>query len=119
MKTHLHGPMDYAKKLKPRFRVGDRDLPERRDYTSSREEDVATHMCPCGTTKESRTHKVGGCGIYKEELDALEEMRRLDVCDMQEFGRLERSEKTIAILGNRWWPPTAKQDGGRISKEFL
>ena len=29
------------------------------------------------------------------------------------------SEKTIAILGDRWWPQTAKQDGDRISKEFL
>ena len=28
MKTYLHGPMDYAKKLKLRFRVGDLDLPE-------------------------------------------------------------------------------------------
>ena len=54
MKTYLHGPMDYAKKLKLRFRVGDLDLPERRKrYTSSREEeDVATNMCPCGATKE-------------------------------------------------------------------
>ena len=31
MKTYLHGPMDYAKKLKLRFHVGDLDLPERRD----------------------------------------------------------------------------------------
>ena len=61
MKAHLHGPMDYAKKLKLRFRVGDVDLPERRKrHTSSREEeDGATHMCPCGTTIESRTHIVG------------------------------------------------------------
>ena len=34
-----------------------------------------------------------------EERDALEEeMRTVDVCDMEEFGRLESSEKTIAIL---------------------
>ena len=51
MKTYLHGPMDYAKKLKLRFRVGDLDLPEKRrkyaKYTSSREEeDVATHTVP-------------------------------------------------------------------------
>ena len=26
-------------------------------------------------------------------------MRKLDVCDMREFGRLKSSEKTIAILG--------------------
>ena len=46
-------------------------------------------------------------------------MKKLDVCDMEEFGRLESSEKTIAILGDRWWPQTAKQDGDRIRKQFL
>ena len=30
MKTYVHDPVDYAKKLKLRFRVGDLDLPERR-----------------------------------------------------------------------------------------
>ena len=38
---------------------------------------------------------------------------------MKEFGRLESSEKTVAIVGDRWWPQTAKQDGERISKQFL
>ena len=81
---------------------------------------MATNMCPCGTTIESRTHIVGECEIYKEERDALEEeMRKLDVCHMEELGRLESNEKTIAILGDRWWPQTAKQDGDRISKQFL
>ena len=46
-------------------------------------------------------------------------MRKLDVCDMEEFGRLESNEKTIAILGDRWWPQTAKQDGDRIRKLFV
>ena len=60
------------------------------------------------------------CEIYKEERDALEEeMRKLDVRDMEEFGRLESSEKTIAILGDRWWPQTVKQDGDRISKHYV
>ena len=78
------------------------------------------HMCPCGTTIESRTHVVGECEIYNEEQDVLEEeMWKLDVCDMEEFGRLESSKKTIAILGDRWWPQTVKQDGDRISKQFL
>ena len=76
-------------------------------------------MCSCGTTVERRTHIVGECEIYMEERDALEEMRKLDVCGMEEFGRLEISEKTTAILGDRWWPQTAKQDGDRISKQFL
>ena len=57
--------------------------------------------------------------MYKEERDLLEEMRKLDVCDMEEFGGLERSERTIAILGDRWWPQMAKQDRDRISKQFL
>ena len=45
-------------------------------------------------------------------------MRKLHGCDKGEFRRLESSEKTIAILGDRW-PQTAKQDGGRISGQFL
>ena len=91
IKTYLHGPLDYAEKLKLRFRVGDLDLPERRKrYSSSREEEhVATNMCPCSAARENRTHIVRECEIYKEKRDALEEeMRKLDVCDMEDFGRL-------------------------------
>ena len=80
---------------------------------------MATNICPCGTTIETRTHIVEECEICKEERDALEEeMRKSGVCDMEEFGRLESSEKTIVILEDRWWPQTAKQDGDRISKHF-
>ena len=39
------------------------------------------------------------------------------MCDMEEFGRLENSEKTIAILGDRWWLQKAKQDGDTISSK--
>ena len=61
------------------------------------------HVCPCGTTIESRTHTVGECEICKEERDVFEEeMRKLDEYDMAEFGRLEGIEITIAILGVRW-----------------
>ena len=115
-------PNGLRQKLKLRFRVGDLNLPERRKrYTSRREEeDVATNMCPCGTTIQSRTHIVGECEICKEERDASEEeTRKLHACDMEELGRLESGEKTIAILGGRWWPQTGKQDGDRISKQFL
>ena len=86
MKTYLRGPMDYAKKLKPRFRAADLDVPEiRKRYTSSREEeDVVTHMCQCGTTESSRTHIVGEREIEKEERDVVEEeMGKLDVCDKE------------------------------------
>ena len=46
-------------------------------------------------------------------------MRKLDPCDMKEFDRQESSEKTISILGDKWWPQKAKQDGDSISKQFL
>ena len=38
---------------------------------------------------------------------------------MEKPGTLDSSEKTIAILGNRWWPQTAKQEGDKISKTLL
>ena len=57
--------------------------------------------------------------MKKEERFVLEEMRNLDERDMEEFGRLESSEKTIAILGDRWWPRAAKREGDKISKRLL
>ena len=46
METYLHGPLDYAKTLKLRVRVGDLDLPERRGtYTSSRVEEEDVQKC--------------------------------------------------------------------------
>ena len=75
-------------------------------------------MCSCGIAVESRTHIVGECEIYKDERDVLE-MRKIDECDMEEFGTLDSSEETIAILGDRRWPQTAKQEGDKISKNVL
>ena len=40
------------------------------------------HVCPCGTTIESRTSIVGESELYKEE---REEMRKLDECDSEEL----------------------------------
>ena len=57
IKTYLRRPMDYAKKLKLRFRVREPGPTRKKTYTSSREKDVANNMCPCGTTIESRTHR--------------------------------------------------------------
>ena len=38
-----------------------------------------------------------------EGQDVLEEeMRKMDECDMEKFGTLDSSEKTIAILGDTW-----------------
>ena len=43
---------------------------------------------------------MGECEIYKEERHVLVEMRKIDECDMEEFGTLliYSSEKTITIL---------------------
>ena len=102
--------MDFAKTLKLRFLVADLDLPEIRNrYNSSgEEEEVDAQMCPCSKAIESRTHLIGECDMYKEERDALNEaMREMDEFDMEEFDTLDNSEKTIAILGDRWWPHVA------------
>ena len=42
----------------------------------------------------------------------LGEMRNFDECDMETFGTVRKNiEKAIAILGGRWWPQWAKQEG--------
>ena len=118
---YTHGPTEYAKTTKARFRVGDPDLPERRNsYASSLDEEGkdAPQVDPCGKAKESRTHCVGGREMDKEERDALEEMRKVGGCDMEEFNTPDNGERTIAILGDRWRPQTAKQQGGKMIKMF-
>ena len=42
--------------------------------------------------------------------------RKTDECDMEKFGTLDSSEKTIAVLGDQWWPQTTKLQGDKISK---
>ena len=120
--SYLHGPMYISKTLKLRFRVGDLDLPERRKrYTSSREEEeVHVQMCPFGRAIESRTHVIRECEMHKEERYVLEEeMREIDERDMEEFGTVDSSEKTIAFLGDRCWPQAAKLEGDKISKKLI
>ena len=46
-------------------------------------------------------------------------MRKIDGCDMNKFGTLDSIRKTIAIIGDKWWPQTAKQEGDKISKKFV
>ena len=46
-------------------------------------------------------------------------MRKIGRYDMEKFGTLDSSEKASAILGDKWWPQTVKQDGDRMSKQFL
>ena len=60
------------------------------------------------------------CFPCEEGRDVLEEkMTKVHECGMEESGRLESSEKTTAILGDGWWPHSAKQDGDRITQQFL
>ena len=42
------------------------------------------HKCalPCGKAIEGRTHIVGECEMCKEERDVIEEIRKIDGCDM-------------------------------------
>ena len=108
----MRGRMDYAKILKLRFRVEDLDLPERRRrYTRSRvEEEEGAQSCPCDNTEESRTHIMAECELCKAEHNVLrEETRKIDGCDVEKFCTLliDSSEKTIYIIGDRWWPQTA------------
>ena len=40
--------------------------------------------------------------MHKEERDVLDEMRKIDECDMEKIRTLDSSERTIAIVGDRW-----------------
>ena len=59
--------------------------------------------------------------MYKKERDVLrggeEDNRRMRHGEV--LVTLGSSEKTIAILGDRWWPQAAKQEGDTISETFL
>ena len=93
-------------------------MPERTMmYTSRREEEEIAQMCPSGKATEHNS-QVGEYEIYKEERDLLEEMRKIDECDMENFGTQDCSHKTIAILGDRWWPQTVKQERDKMSKKY-
>ena len=42
-----------------------------------------------------------------------EEMGKIVGCGMEKAGALNSSEKTIAIVGDRWWPQTVEQLGNK------
>ena len=37
---------------------------------------------------------------------------RWNECETEKFGTPDSSDRTIAILGDRWWPQAPKQEGG-------
>ena len=53
--------------------------------------------------------------MREEERDVLEEDQENGRFGMEKFGALNCTDKTIAILGDRW-PQTAKQEGHTRSK---
>ena len=42
-------------------------------------------------------------------------MGEIEECDIEDFDTLDSSEKTIAVLGDRWGRQVAKQEGSKIS----
>ena len=62
------------------------------------------------------THIVGESELRKEERSGLERKRLGVWTDVTwtKNGTLAGSEKNIAILGDRWRPQTAKEEGGKI-----
>ena len=69
----------------------------------------------------SITQIVVECKRLEEERSLLEEeTKKIDECGMEKFRTLDntRSEKTIAILGDRWWPQKARQEGDKINAFF-
>ena len=76
----------------------------------------------CGTTILSKNHIVETCKRIRADEDVfVEEARKLDKCDIEEFGRLfvQRIEKMISILSDKMWPQTENLQGDRISKQCL
>ena len=47
------------------------------------------------------------------------EMRKVGEYDMDNCGTLCSRVKTIALLGDRWWPQTGRQEGDKRSHKFL
>ena len=69
------------------------------------EEEEKVQTCPCGKARERTIHIVVECEPYKEEWDVLEEeMREVKEGGLNSFDALDNREKTIALLGDRWWP---------------
>lgn len=49
----------------------------------------------------------------------LEEViREIDECNKEDFGSLDSNEKTIAFVGDGWWPQAGKQEGDKTSEKF-
>ena len=82
---YLHGPLDFAKNAETAIscgRPGPAKKKERGTPVAGREEEVDTQVCPYGKA-ESRTKIVGECEKYNVERGELEDMRKINECDME------------------------------------
>ena len=61
---------------------------------------------------------VGERELYSGGRNVLDDMRIIDGCDMDNIDTLHSSKRTIGILGDRWWPQTAKREGGKPRKQL-
>ena len=75
-----------------------------------------TDVAPSNANRAGRRRQPT-CGACEPSLSValLQEMMKIDECNMDKFGTLDSIEKTIAILGNRWCPQTAKHEGNKMS----
>ena len=104
-----------------RVRVGDLDLPERRRIPVAECRRKKAHRAALLVTKTrvapTRWENVNFS--YEEERNTLEEMREKDGCNMEKIGTLDSNENTIAIVGDRWRPQTAKKEGHKICTKAI
>ena len=58
--------------------------------------------------------------MYQEGRDVLDrELWALSKSSMESIDAVDSGEKTIAIIGDRWWPQTAEQGGDEICRRLL
>ena len=75
--------------------------------------------CALAAKSQSRTN-MGEREVYKEELDVFREDEENRQMWHGEVWYTRQQGETIAILGDRWWPLQAKQEGdNKISKKNL
>ena len=105
----MRGPMDSATTLKQRFwcrgpgpaRTRGTPVVGWRRKKAHRAALVATQT----RVKPTQWEKVKFTG----RSEMLEATRNIDGRDLEKFGTLGSSEKTIAILEDRWWPRRPKK----------
>lgn len=75
---------------------------------------IQLRLCMISSTSPPRSL------VNKEERDVLEkEIREQDECDSAVFVALDDSNRKVAILVDRWWPPAVKPEGDDICTIYV